>query len=138
MIAKLDRLSRNAAFLLALRESGIRFIAVDMPEANDLTVAIMALAARSEREVISRRTKRALVMAIARKVKIGDPYGAESLRWVGKGGAALCAAVSANAAAFAADLAPVLADLRAAGRTSSRAIAAEQAECGIRTRRGGV
>ena len=45
VIAKLDRLSRNAAFLLALRDSGVRFVAVDMPEANDLTVGIMALVA---------------------------------------------------------------------------------------------
>ena len=45
VIAKLDRLSRNAAFLLALRDSGVRFLAVDMPEANDLTVGIMALVA---------------------------------------------------------------------------------------------
>lgn len=49
VIAKLDRLSRNAAFLLALRDSGVRFVAVDMPEANDLTVGIMALVAQAER-----------------------------------------------------------------------------------------
>ncbi|MCU0828192.1 MAG: recombinase family protein [Tabrizicola sp.] len=54
VIAKLDRLSRNAAFLLALRDSGVRFVAVDMPEANDLTVGIMALVAQAEREAISR------------------------------------------------------------------------------------
>ena len=46
VIAKLDRLSRNAAFLLTLRDSGARFIAADMPEANDLTVGIMALVAQ--------------------------------------------------------------------------------------------
>lgn len=47
VIAKLDRLSRNAAFLLTLRDSGVRFLAVDMPEANDLTVGIMALVAQA-------------------------------------------------------------------------------------------
>lgn len=52
VIAKLDRLSRNASFLLALRDSGVRFVAVDMPEANDLTVGIMALVAQTEREAI--------------------------------------------------------------------------------------
>ena len=47
VIAKLDRLSRNAAFLLTLRDSGVKFLAVDMPEANDLTVGIMALVAQA-------------------------------------------------------------------------------------------
>ena len=49
IIAKLDRLSRNAAFLLTLRDSGVRFLAVDMPEANDLTVGIMPVTWRSGR-----------------------------------------------------------------------------------------
>ena len=49
VIAKLDRLSRNAAFLLTLRDSGVAFVAVDMPEANSLTVGIMALVAEAER-----------------------------------------------------------------------------------------
>ena len=138
VIAKLDRLSRNAAFLLALRDSGVRFVAVDMPEANDLTVGIMTVVARAEREAISRRTKEAMAVAKARGVKLGNPNGAESLRRAGKGGVALRAAVSANAAAFAADLAPVLADIRAAGYVSLRAIAAELTARGIRTRRGGV
>ena len=138
VIAKLDRLSRNAAFLLALRDSGVRFVAVDMPEANDLTVGIMALVAQAEREAISRRTKEALAVAKARGVKLGNPHGAASLRRAGKGGAALRAAVSANAAAFAADLAQVLADIRANGHTSLRAIAAELTARGIRTRRGGT
>ncbi len=138
VIAKLDRLSRNAAFLLALRDSGVRFVAVDMPEANDLTVGIMALVAQAEREAISRRTREALAVAKARGVKLGNPNGAESLRRAGKGGVALRAAVAANAATFAADLAPVLADIRATGHISLRAIAAELTVRGIRTRRGGT
>ena len=126
------------AFLLALRDSGVRFVAVDMPEANDLTVGIMALVAQAEREAISRRTKEALAVAKARGVKLGNPNGAASLRRAGKGGVALRAAVSANAASFAADLAPVLADIRAAGHNTLRAVAAELTARGIQTRRGGT
>ena len=58
VIAKLDRLSRNAAFLLTLRDSGVRFVAADMPEANDLTVGIMALVAHQEREAPGGRRRR--------------------------------------------------------------------------------
>ena len=134
VIAKLDRLTRNAAFLLALCDCGVRFVAVDMPEANDLTVGIMAFVAQAVRKAISRQTKEALAVAKARGVKLGNPNGAESLRRAGKGGAALRAAVSANAA----DLVSVLADIRAAGHSSLRAIAAELTARGIRTRRGGV
>lgn len=138
VIAKLDRLWRNAAFLLALRDSGVRFVAVDMPEANNLTVGIMALVAQAEQQAISRRTKEALAVAKARGVKLGNPNGAESLRRAGKGGEALKAAVSANAAAFVADLAPVLEDIRASGHFSLRAVAAELTARGIMTRRGGT
>lgn len=137
VIAKLDRLSRNAAFLLTLRDSGVHFLAVDMPEANDLTVGIMALVAQSEREAISRRTKEALAVAKARGVKLGNPNGAEALRRAGKGAVALRRAVSANAEAFAAELAPVVADIRAQGHVTLRAIAAELSRRGMMTRRGG-
>ena len=137
VIARLDRLSRNAAFLLTLRDSGVRFAAADMPEANDLTVGVMALVAQAEREAISRRTKEALAVARARGVKLGNPNGAAALRRAGKGGAALRAAVSANADAHARDLAPVIADIRAGGATSLRAIAAVLNARGMRTRRGG-
>lgn len=137
VIAKLDRLSRNAAFLLALRDSGVKFVAVDMPEANHLTVGIMALVAEAEREAISRRTKEALASAKARGVKLGNPNGAAALKRAGKGGVALRATVAANADQFAWDLAPVIADIRAAGHTSLRAVAAELTARGIRTRRGG-
>ncbi len=127
VIAKLDRLSRNAAFL-----------AVDMPEANDLTVGIMALVAQAEREAISRRTKEALVVAKARGVTLGNPNGAAALRRAAKGGVALRQAVVANADRFAADLAAVVDDIRGAGHTSLRAIAAQLTARGIVTRRGGA
>lgn len=137
VIAKLDRLSRNAAFLLTLRDSGVSFTACDMPQANALTVGIMALVAEQEREAISRRTKEALAAARARGVKLGNPNGAAALKRAGKGGAPLRKAVSANADAFAADLAPVIEGLRSEGHIALRAIAAELNRRGIRTRRGG-
>jgi DNA invertase Pin-like site-specific DNA recombinase len=69
----------------------------NMPEANDLTVGIMALVAQAEREAISRRTKEALAVAKARGVKLENTNGAESMRRASEGGSELCAAVSANA-----------------------------------------
>jgi DNA invertase Pin-like site-specific DNA recombinase len=98
-----------------------------MPEANYLSLGITTLVAQVEREAISHRTKEALAVPKVRGVKLGNPNGA-----------ALRAAVSANAAAFAEDLAPVLAVIRAAGHAPLRAIAAELTARGIRTRRGGV
>jgi DNA invertase Pin-like site-specific DNA recombinase len=73
LIAKLDRLSRNAAFLMNLQDSATKFIACDMPEANNLTVGLMACLADYERVLISKRTKEALKAAKARGVKLGNP-----------------------------------------------------------------
>jgi DNA invertase Pin-like site-specific DNA recombinase len=137
VIAKLDRLSRNAAFLLTLRDSGVRFLAVDIPEANDLTVGIMALVAQQEREAISKRTKEALAVAKARGVKLGNPNGAAALRRAGKGGAPLREAVAANADEFAQMLAPVVEELRSQGVVTLRQIADELNDRGMLTRRGG-
>ncbi|MFB9297002.1 recombinase family protein [Persicitalea jodogahamensis] len=73
LIAKLDRLSRNVAFVFALRDSGVPFICADMPEANTLTIGVMATMAQHEREVISERTKRALAELKKRGVVLGTP-----------------------------------------------------------------
>ncbi len=131
------RLSRNAAFLLTLRDGDVRFVACDMPAANDLTVGIIALVAEAERDLITLRTREALAAAKARQVKLGNPNGAAALRRAGKGGAPLRMAVSRNADAFARDLAPVLAEIRAAGANTLRGIAAALNQRGGLTRRGG-
>lgn len=75
MVAKLDRLSRNAAFLMTLKDSGIGFLAADLPEANTMTVGVMALVAQHEREAISHRTKAALAAAKARGRVLGGLRG---------------------------------------------------------------
>lgn len=137
VIAKLDRLSRNAAFLLQLQDSGAKFLAADMPEACNLTVGIMALVAQQEREAISKRTKEALAAARARGTRLGNPNGAEALRRAGKGNGASVAAIKAEADAFAADLGPTVAKLRAEGHTSLPALARELNAGGFQTARGG-
>ncbi|MCC5613233.1 recombinase family protein [Nostoc sp. CHAB 5834] len=71
LIAKLDRLTRNVAFIFTLRDSGVEFVCADMPEANTLTIGVMATMAQYEREVIGDRTKKAL----AEKKKAGFVLG---------------------------------------------------------------
>jgi DNA invertase Pin-like site-specific DNA recombinase len=137
VIAKLDRLSRNAAFLLTLRDSGVKFIAADMPEANDLTIGIMALVAQQEREAISKRTKEALRAAKARGVKLGNPNGAAALRRAGKGNVDGVREIKRKADDFAQDLLPVIEDIRASGITSLGGLASDLNGRGIVTPRGG-
>ena len=75
IIAKLDRLSRSVSFIANLMESRADFVIVDLPDANRLTIHIMAAVAENEREMISKRTKAALQVAKARGVRLGNPYG---------------------------------------------------------------
>ena len=73
VIAKLDRLSRNAGFIFTLKDSGVDFICADMPDANTLTIGIFAVLAQHERETISQRTKAALQAKIAQGHQLGKP-----------------------------------------------------------------
>jgi DNA invertase Pin-like site-specific DNA recombinase len=136
-IAKLDRLSRNAAFLLTLRDSGARFVAVDLPDANSLSIGILAVVAEQEREAISKRTKEALAAAKARGVRLGNPNGAAALRRAGRGNAAGLRAIRLKADEHARSLAPVIAELAAEGKRSFTAIAAALNEREILAPRGG-
>ena len=97
LVAKIDRLTRNATFLLNLRDSGIDFVAADMPDANRLTVGIMALIAEQEREAISKRTKDALAAAKARGQKLGAYSKSDKSKFVGRTGTK-ADALKANAA----------------------------------------
>ncbi|MBI5524210.1 MAG: recombinase family protein [Desulfarculus sp.] len=136
VIAKLDRLSRNAAFLLTLRDSGVKFVAADMPDANDLTVGIMALVAQQEREAISRRTKEALSAARERGARLGNPNGAAALRRADKGNQAAVAALQGKADDHARNLAPVVVALQSEGFSSLGAMAGELNRRGMLTPRG--
>ena len=137
VIAKLDRLSRNAAFLLTLRDSGVRFIAADMPDANDLTVGIMALVAEQERQAISKRTKEALKAAKVRGTRLGNPNGAAALRRANRGNAASVQRIQEVADYRAEQLRPVVDDLISQGIQSLGSLADHLNERGMLTARGG-
>lgn len=137
VIAKLDRLSRNAAFLLTLRDSGVRFVAADMPDANDLTVGIMALVAEQERQAISKRTKEALKVAKARGTRLGNPNGAAALKRANKGNAASVLRIQESANRRAEQLRPLVDELTGKGVKSLGGLADALNARGILTARGG-
>ena len=116
LIAKLDRLARNVHFISGLMESGVEFIAVDMPEANRLTIHILAAVAEHEREMISQRTKDALYAAKARGTKLGSPNPK-------KGAAIRSQVLQDKADRLAARVLPVIRELQTEGVTSHKALA---------------
>ncbi|TIO76171.1 MAG: resolvase [Mesorhizobium sp.] len=160
IIAKLDRLSRNAAFLLTLRDSGARFVAADMPDACDLTIGVLALVAEHERKMIQSRTKAALAVkrdALAREaaalvaqgqepvrrledgttrpLRLGNPNGADCLRGLGNGAAV--AVVKREAQGRAEEFRDVLSDVDPGGSMSARGLAVALNQRGFRSPRGG-
>jgi len=128
VIAKLDRLARSVYFISSLMEGGVDFIAVDMPEANRLTVHILAAVAEHEREMISKRTSEALKAARARGGQLGNPRAT----------VAAAGARQANVSAadkFADTMRPIVTSLREDGM-SLRGIAEALNRRGLKTRTG--
>ncbi|WP_310541591.1 recombinase family protein [Phenylobacterium sp.] len=151
VIAKLDRLSRNAAFLLTLRDSGVRFVAADMPDANDLTIGVLAVIAQAEREAISKRTSEALqsiklrILATGSHTstrsgrtigRLGNPNGSQPLRRSGDGGLAGASAGRLAADNRADDLRPIIVALQQSGCVSFASLAAGLNLAGVLTPRG--
>jgi len=129
VIAKLDRLARNAEFLLRLQNSGADFVCCDCPNADRFTVGILALVAQRERELIGERTRLGLAAAKAKGVKLGTPNPTK----------AVAAMVTANKTAkgeFAVKVLPVIAEIKSAGVSTLRGICECLNRRGIATRNG--
>lgn len=135
VVAKIDRLTRDAAFLLNLRDAGIDFVAADMPDANRLTVGIMALVAEQEREAISQRTKAALAAAKARGTQLGAYRGGQFVGRVGTKDDAQRATEGRirKADAFALGVRTALQDMDPDGSASLSAIARRLTKQGVPT-----
>ena len=127
VIAKLDRLARSVALISRLMESGVEFVACDMPEANRFVLHVLAAVAEHERAMISERTRAALAAARARGVRLGA-----------RPGTATTAATAGRRRLAAAWLETVRPELeREAGEGASlRRIAAALNRRGVRTRTG--
>jgi len=130
LIAKIDRLSRQAAFLLALRDSGVQILAADMPHAGTLEFGIRAVVAQHEREEISKRTKAALAQIKAQGRKLGCPTPMI-------GSVAGTKVVIAKADNYASRVGPIVREIiTKSGATTMRDIAAALEARGIHTPRG--
>ena len=161
LVAKLDRLSRDAHFLLGLQKAGIEFVACDNPKANQLTIGVLVVVAQHEREMIGERTKAALATRKAQwaterarleaegkpavrtlrggrevPLRLGNPNGARAL--VGLGNAGAVAAVKAGAAERAERLRRRFNSLDPTGTLSARALSQALNERGIPSPRQGL
>jgi DNA invertase Pin-like site-specific DNA recombinase len=142
VVAKLDRLSRNVAFLAAVMDSGVDFVAVDNPAANRLTLHILSAVAEAEAKAISERTRAALAAAKARGTLLGSARpghwkGREQTRLDGlaRGRGIAAKAISEAAREAYADLMPCILEMRTKGATLQE-IADELNQQGHTTRRG--
>lgn len=136
MIAKLDRLARNVAFVSSLLESRVRFVAADMPEADRAFLQLAAVFGEWEARKISERTSVALKAAKARGALLGwaNPSRHQEQRSASRMG---CDALRARAALFAANSRPIIESIRKSGVSSLTGIAEALNHRGIKTERGG-
>jgi len=125
VIAKLDRLARNVAFVARLMDTGVPFVAVDMPTADRFMLHVYAAMAEEEARRTSARTKAALAAAKARGVVLGQNIGELVARQI------------ADANTFAISMAPAICDLRAEGYTTVRALTGELNRRSVPTAKGG-
>ncbi|MET4371039.1 DNA invertase Pin-like site-specific DNA recombinase [Bradyrhizobium sp. LB12.1] len=135
IIAKLDRLARNVAFVSNLMDSETEFEAVDFPQANRLTIHILAAVAENEAQAISQRTRAALAAAKARGTRLGGFRGrAGTCNDLAKARAARTGKANRRAS----DLAPLIQAIRSDGETSAGKLAGALNERGITAPRGGT
>ncbi|HRF07568.1 MAG TPA: recombinase family protein [Xanthobacteraceae bacterium] len=145
VIAKLDRLSRDVHFLTGLDKAGVEFVACDMPNANRLTITILAAVAEHEREMISQRTKAALAVARIRigstgqrphphVKRLGNPNGARAL--AGSSNSNAIAKIKQKADEAALRIKRVIDDVRCDSELSTEGIARELNQRGVLSPRG--
>ncbi len=130
IVAKLDRLYRNAYFVAKLMHDRVDFVCVDNPHASKLTIHILAGVAEHEAELISERTKAALAAAKKRGVKLGSPDPKRAADFAGK-------VAAEKADNFAENVMPIIRDLRRKGLSTYRELAEALNARGVATARGG-
>jgi DNA invertase Pin-like site-specific DNA recombinase len=137
LVAKMDRLTRDAKFLFALMDGGVQITAVDNPNVNELTIKLLAVIAEHEAKMISQRTKDALTAAKARGVLLGRPSHAPTVLTV-QARQAGYAVLHERSGERATDRLPAIQDIISRGIKTLRGIAAELEAMGIPTPRGGM
>jgi len=137
LVAKLDRLSRDVHFISGLMKHRVRFVVTELgPEVDPFMLHIYAAVAEQERNFIAGRTRKALAVAKARGVKLGNPNGAAHLKGLGNGSAV--EALKAGAQERAEGLSGIIASIKAEGITSANGIAGALNARHIATPRGGL
>jgi DNA invertase Pin-like site-specific DNA recombinase len=132
IVAKLDRLSRDVAFIAGLMAQRVPFIVAELgSDADPFMLHLYAALAEKERRLIAERTRSALGVRETQGIKLGNPSNASDAAALGR------QVQTDNAALFAANTRPIIDVIRATGVTDLRGIAAALNARGVRTARGG-